>query len=451
MSRPSILLAVTMFWGTAQGQTFSVVSNFLDAQGQPGGALIQGLDGQLYGMGAGGENYNDGVIYKITTAGVLTPLYAFSGTDGMIPGPDPGALALAADGTFYGTTQQGGPADNCGTVFAISSEGQLTTLHNFSCSDGDFPNEGLVQGTDGNFYGTTAGGGTNGQGTVFMISTAGNFTSLYSFSGQDGASPEAGLVLAANGDFYGVTAKGGLNGDGTIFQITPSGVLTTLHNFDRTDGYMPEAPLIVGSNGQLFGTTRQGGTGFGGTFFEVSLSGTITTIHNFIWASADGYYPNSPVIQATNGDFYGPNDGNANLGLLFQIGAGGAFTPIVPPQSIYTYELGPLFQATDGMIYGGAPEGGSAGYGVIYSISLGLPPFVRPQPAFGTVGAQVSILGSSLTGASRVAFNGTPAAFQVISPTAISAVVPAGATTGKITVTSPQGRLVSNTAFSVLE
>lgn len=385
MSHRKLVWIVAMFWAPAQAQTFSVVYNFLNAQGQPGGALIQGLDGQLYGMGAGGQNFNDGVIYKITTTGALTPLHEFSGTDGMIPGPDPGPLALAADGTFYGTTQQGGPTDNCGTVFAISSEGQLTTLHNFSCSDGDFPNEGLVQAPNGNFYGTTLRGGTSGQGTVFMISTAGTLTSLYSFSGLDGASPEAGLALAADGNFYGVTVKGGLNGDGTIFQITPSGALTTLHDFDRTDGYMPEAPLIAGSNGQLFGTTRQGGTGFGGTFFEVSRSGTLTTVHNFVWASANGYYPDCPVIQATNGDFYGPNDGNANLGLLFQVGPAGAFTPIVPPQTIYTYELGPLFQATNGMIYGGAPEGGTGGYGLIYTMSLGLPPFVRPQPAFGIV------------------------------------------------------------------
>jgi uncharacterized repeat protein (TIGR03803 family) len=164
-----------------------------------------------------------------------------------------GALTQATNGDFYGTTLGGGD-NGFGTVFKITPSGALTTLHRFCslgypCVDGSGPFAGLIQATDGDFYGTTVGGGgPNLGGTVFRIAPNGTLTTLYSFCSQsgcpDGESPDARLIQATNGDFYGTTDYGGANdnaaclgfgttGCGTIFEITRSGNLTTLYSFAR--------------------------------------------------------------------------------------------------------------------------------------------------------------------------------------------------------------------------
>jgi uncharacterized repeat protein (TIGR03803 family) len=191
-----------------------------------------------------------GTVFKITPSGTLTTLYSFDPDEG---GEAPSAaLVQATDGNFYGTTSLGGEGGS-GTVFKITPSGTLTTLYSFcaqnqligevglrGCPDGAEPFAGLVQATDGSFYGTTADGGANGAGTIFKITLsegAGTLTTLYSFCSQgapyctDGSAPVAGLVQATNGDFYGTTANGGANNLGTVFKITPSGTLTTLYNF----------------------------------------------------------------------------------------------------------------------------------------------------------------------------------------------------------------------------
>ena len=135
----------------------------------------------------------------------------------------------------------------------------LTTLYGFcsqpNCTDGSFPNGGLVQATDGNFYGTASAGGDSGDGTVFKISPTGAPATLYSFctlpNCPDGYDPSAGLVQATDGNFYGTTRIGGPQNDGTIFQITPSGRLTTLHSFDETDGAQLLGRATTGRGRQL--------------------------------------------------------------------------------------------------------------------------------------------------------------------------------------------------------
>jgi uncharacterized protein (TIGR03437 family) len=181
-----------------------------------------------------------------------------------------------------------------GTIFKITPGGALTTLYSFcvqsGCTDGYLPESGLVQATNGNFYGTTANGGANtscngGCGTVFNMTPSGTLTTLYSFCAQggcaDGENPNGGLVQAANGDFYGTTLDGGGNCapacGGTIFKITPSGALTTLHGFCTqdapycTDGDNPDAGLVLATNGYLYGTTADGGVGSNGTIFSLSV------------------------------------------------------------------------------------------------------------------------------------------------------------------------------------
>ena len=166
------------------------------------------------------------------------------------------------------------PADGCGTIFEITPAGQLTPLYSFGFSDGAFPYAGLIQATNGNFYGTTSAGGTNGQGTVFGITQSGQLTTLYNFCSQsncaDGSLPYAGLIQASDGNLYGTTQDGGASGYGTTFGITLDGQLSTLHSFDLTDGAYPDGGLLE-LNGDLYGTPYFGGTRLDGTVFSLPV------------------------------------------------------------------------------------------------------------------------------------------------------------------------------------
>ncbi len=420
-------------------------------------------------------------------AQTFTTLRRFDKTDGAIPDA---ALVQATNGDLYGTTYGGG-ANGGGTVFKITPSGGLTTLYSFLCSqtnctDGLDPTAGLIQGTDGNFYGTTPIGGANKGGTVFKITPRGTLTTLYGFCSTpyglctDGEYPGAGLVQATNGDLYGTTFEGGANNGGTVFKITPGGTLTTLYNFCAqsgcTDGVQPDAGLVLAANGDFYGTTWAGGANSsasvaGGTVFKITPSGTLTTLYSFCSRSAcsDGEYPYVGLVQATNGDFYGTTpSGGANClypcgGTLFKITPGGTLTTLYSfcSQSGCTDGESPvagLVQATDGDFYGTTAGGGAGhcsegsdpGCGTVFSLSVGLGPFVKTTPAFGKVGAVVKILGTNLTGATSVSFNGTAAGFTVVSPSLITTTVPVGATNGTIQVTTPGGTLASNLAFRVL-
>jgi uncharacterized repeat protein (TIGR03803 family) len=227
----------------SRGQTYVTLHSFNSTDGNdPLGALVQGVDGNLYGTTRFGGSFNSGSIFKITPGGTLITLFSFCAQTSCPEGREAGApLALGTDGNFYGTTTTGG-ANGSGTVFKITPAGGLTTLYSFcsqaNCADGNNVVAGLVQGTDGNFYGTASGGGVGGfyNGTVFKITPAGVLTTLYSFcplgfSCTDGVGPSAGLVQGTDGNFYGTTTDGGAHQGGTVFKITPRGTLTTLYSF----------------------------------------------------------------------------------------------------------------------------------------------------------------------------------------------------------------------------
>lgn len=227
------------------------------------------------------------------------------------------ALTQGTDGNLYGTSNNGG-TKGFGSVFSVTSSGVLTTVYSFcaevNCADGSFPFSALALGRDGNFYGTTQNGGTGGLGTVFKISPNGAFTVIHSFDGTDGSYPDAGLVLGSDGNFYGTTSFGGaanscLGQCGTIFKITPSGTLTTLHSFEGDDGDAPFAPLVQGTDGSFYGTTVFGGTGNTcnggscGTVFKITPGGRFTSLHSFTYT--DGQEPFAPLVQSAGGGFYG--------------------------------------------------------------------------------------------------------------------------------------------------
>ena len=281
----------------------------------PYAPLVQGTDGSLFGTTAYGGDEAAGTVFKLTDGYKLTTLYSFCSqtncADGEIPQM---GLMQATNGHFYGTTYQG-DVNNGGTVFEITAGGKLTTLYSFDETDGHHPDAGLVQATNGNFYGTTYQGGVNNGGTVFEITAGGKLTTLYNFCAQascaDGEYPQAALVQATNGHFYGTTYQGGTNNAGTVFEITAGGKLTTLYNFcaqaSCVDGEYPQAALVQATNGHFYGTTYQGGTNNYGTVFEITAAGKLTTLYSFCAqeSCADGSYPYAGLVQATNGRFYG--------------------------------------------------------------------------------------------------------------------------------------------------
>jgi uncharacterized repeat protein (TIGR03803 family) len=246
------------------------------------------------------------------------------------------------------------------------------------------------------------------------MTPTGKLTTLYSFcslgSCTDGGIPIAGLVQATNGDLYGTTSEGGANNWGPVFKITPRGTLTRLLFFDLTDGANPFAGLVQAINGDFYGTTSYGGAYIKyGTVFKITLKGTLTSLYGFAGYPTDGAEPYAGLVQGTNGDFYGTT------------------------------------------VLGGA-NCGTSGCGTVFSLSVGLGPFVKTQTISGRVGAAVKILGTDLTGATSVSFNGTPVASFTVnsSGSAISTKVPVGATTGFVTVNTPTGTLKSNVKFRVL-
>jgi uncharacterized repeat protein (TIGR03803 family) len=468
----------------APAQTFDTLVEFDGSNGALPDfmSLIQGTDGSLYGStfkgGNGGGGVGSGTIFKITPAGALVTLYNFCSQVGCLDGafPDSG-LTQAIDGNLYGTTNQGGSRGS-GTVFKITPRGKLTTIHSFcsqaNCSDGFFPYAGLVEGTDGEFYGTTAEGGASNDGTVFRITSAGILTTLHSFDGSDGSFPLGTLIQATDGSFYGTTEMGGANNGfccGTVFRITKGGTLTTLHSFAGipTDGSNPYGELVQATDGNLYGTTANGGiVNDNGTIFKITLTGTLTTLYNFCLQPdcTDGSSPQAGLVQATDGNLYGTTTyggdmtcfgGSHPCGTAFQVTLDGTLTPLHSFDG--TNGANPysgLFQATNGIFYGTTGQGGNLGCdapngcGTAFSLSTGLGSFVRFVRGAGEVGQTGGILGQGFTGATSVSLNGVPANFTVVSDTYIKATVPTGATTGYATVTTPTGTLTSNVPFHVI-
>jgi uncharacterized repeat protein (TIGR03803 family) len=480
---------------TSRAQTFTIVATFDGTDGSGAdAALVQGFDGNLYGVtSAGGSckaaSYGCGVVFKLTSNDTITALYDFCQQKDCLDGRYPNSLVQSTDGNFYGTTNIGGAG--YGTDFKITPVGGLTSLNIFcgneNCPKGDHP-QGLIQATDGNFYGTTIdGGGINcgdseGCGTVYRMTGSGQVTILYRFCSQtncsDGANP-VGLILASNGNLYGVTMAGGVDnslcevsggppGCGTLFEITTSGILTTLYNFcsksNCSDGALATS-LIQAEDGYFYGTTAGGGLSnsscwtFGcGTIFKISTAGVSTTLYAFCSRTncADGAYPVEPMIQATDGDLYGTTvDGNGSgchdgihyCGTLFQVTSSGVLKTLhqfcsQPGCPDGDYSEAALTQATDGDFYGSAAN-------KIFSLSVGLGPFVETIPTSGKVGTTINILGTNLTGATSVTFNGDSAVFTVVSSSQIKATVPTGAAPGLVKVTTPTGTLTSNDVFRV--
>jgi uncharacterized repeat protein (TIGR03803 family) len=362
--------------------------SFADTNGSNPNGLVLAADGTLFGTTQfGGTNDNSGTVFSMSPDGVVTTLHCFNTTEG--GNPQTGLVQRQYDGDLYGTTRSGSP-----TAFRVMTNGALTTLLPLGGTNGSNPNT-LIEGSDGNFYGTTQFGAyDSGWGSVFQLTFNGRFTTLYSFAdGDDGAYPQAALVEGSDGDFYGTTSEGGTNNAGTVFRITAGGALTNLYSFTGgDDGYLPLGALIQGRDGDFYGTTSYGGTynteGEGyGTVFKISSGGTLTTLASF--AGPNGAYPQAGLVQGADGFFYGTtSQGGASLGdpnslngegygTAFRIDASGALTLLVSFNGTNgAYPQTTLVQSSDGSLYGTTSQGGiysvlgaAYNYGTVFQIN----------------------------------------------------------------------------------
>jgi len=461
---------------TASAQTFTTLVSFNTTDGNEPGyvALIQGTDGAFYGTTISGGRFLSGTVFRVTADGELTTLYSFCAETNCADGMSPFAgVTLAGDGNFYGTTDKGGILESCcGTVFKLSPHGELTTLYSF-CTDTGYAGcrgepdtvTSLLQASSGSFYGTTGEGVCGAYNsfnslcsTVFTITSDGVFTTLHPFPDFQGetANPSS-LIQAADTTLYGTTSIGGgsshcAGGCGTIFKMSVNGDFEVVHAFDVSDGCSPNSGLIQAFDGNFYGTAGCGANS-AGTVFRLSGDGkSLTTIYAFCSQPncKDGAYPNA-LIQGSDGNFYGTTEaGYSTYGALYRLTLDGKFTTLHTFQ--YTDGSSPwsLLQGTNGKFYGTTSSGGAYRAGTVFSLDVGLSPFVALERYFGRVGQTGGIFGQGFTGTTGVELNRRPANFTVVSDTYIRATVPAGATSGYLTVTTPSGTLRSNRPFQVI-
>ncbi|HEX4086315.1 MAG TPA: choice-of-anchor tandem repeat GloVer-containing protein [Chthoniobacteraceae bacterium] len=386
-------------WSSVVGGTSYFVENHTGAN--PYAGLVMGTDGNFYGTTfTGGINNLDtgdtgsGTVFEVGTSGSLSTVYSFTGGN---DGANPRAgLLLASDSNDYGVTGTGG-ADGFGTVYQIGSTGSLSTIYSFTGgSDGGNPYGVLVQGTNGNLYGTAEAGGANGDGTVFELTTSGSLTPLYAFlGGADGANPYAGLVTGTDGNFYGTTYSGGTDGFGTVFQVTQSGSYTSIASLDgTTDGANPMGALLAGTDGALYGTASADGAASAGTVFQLIGSGTSWTISPLytFGGGSDGSTPYAGLYTGSDGNLYGTTEagGAQGVGTIFNISTSGSY------QSLYSFTGGsdggnpyaPLIQGTDGNFYGTTETDGTGGSGTVFQ-------YVATSAAGGTVNTLYSFNNNS--------------------------------------------------------
>jgi uncharacterized repeat protein (TIGR03803 family) len=352
--------------------------------------ILLGADGNFYGTALGGE-HNDGIIFKMTPAGVETVMHVFDSASG--DGNEPSPLSLGSDGNYYGTTLGGG-AHGDGIVFEMTPDGDETVLYSFAGGgDAAYADSGVFRASDGFLYGASLFGGPDNKGTVFKVSPSGVETVLYSFGAlaDDPAGGFSQLVEGTDGNLYGASAFGGANNQGTVFKITPAGVLTVIYSFagGSNDGSEPSG-LLKGTDGNFYGVTVSGGPNSAGIVYRLTPTGVETIIYAFGAGPSLGIgtHPQGTLSEDSSGNFYGGTQVGGNprtvcdnqgcslsgySGTLFEITSSGnavLLSTFGPTDAYGTNPSGPPILGQDGNLYGTTSTGGASEAGVFYKVTL---------------------------------------------------------------------------------
>lgn len=465
---PIIFAAVVMFAGTAvpaSAQTPTVLHSFLDGSTdacEPEDNIVQGRDGNMYGVGVSCGSNGTGAVYKISTTGAESVIFNFPSTwSSCFSG-----LTLGSDGNFYGTcfTTPGGN----GSIFQLTPAGVFTDKHDFAGTNGDTePVYGPIQATDGNFYGVT-GFYPFTCGNIYKLTPAGVYTNLHTFSGSD-CGPASSLFQASDGNLYGTLFSCAINsgiGAGCVYKISTAGIFKEIFGFTSSTGQNPCTGVIQAKNGNLYGATSQGAANNFGNIYKLTTAGVQTDLHDFnntTDASCGNNVGRTTVnlLQVTDGSLYGVNgdNGPSGGGSIYRLTSANVFTAFLfpnPPPVDGDLPDSTLLQNTNGLAYGTTPSGGPTScnpcQGVFFSVATGDAAFVNLEPTqkTGLVGAKIGMFGQGFSSSSAVKFGGVASVSVTRSGTAyLTAVVPAGAHTGAVTVTTGSTTLASPQTFKV--
>ena len=464
----TVLAVVVMFAGAAvpaQAQTPTVLHTFTIGSTDacaPEGNIVQGRDGNMYGSGAVCGGNGSGAVYKISPAGAESMFFSFP--QQWLYCGDTG-LTLGSDGNFYGTCITGNPATGLGSIFRLTPAGVFTDLHDFTGANGDsFPVYPPIQASDGNFYGVT-GNEVQVCGNIYKMTPAGVYTNLHAFSGSDCHS--SNLFQASDGNLYGTLANCAVvQGAGCVYRISTTGVFKEIHDFAYSTGQEPCTGLIQGKDGKLYGATNQGAANGWGNIYKLTTAGVATDLHDFNNATDAACVNNDgpPVnmLQVTDGTFYGVNPAYGSYGgSIYKLTSANVFSAWMFPSTDVdgNSPTSTLIQHTNGLVYGTTPSGGfippncpQGCQGTFFSVATGDKPFVSLEPTekTGNVGASVGMFGQGFSSASVVKFGGVAATSVTLSGTTyLTAVVPAGAHTGAVTVTTGTTTLTSPQTYKV--
>ncbi len=385
-----LLTACVLACASAHAAQFASLHSFSGTDGEtPAAALVQGVDGAIYGVAAHGGNFaavppdGAGTIFRKQQGAPLVTLHVFNGADGATPN----SLIQAADGTFYGTTSFGGPpaepAGN-GTIFRVEPTGGITTLYVFpGGSGGAFPRP-IVQGIDGALYGTAYGGieiqATQFGGFVFRFDPVSReMRRLHEFGGPDGRTPLGPLFQAGDGFFYGTSQRGGAANAGVVYKVDANGVFSLMHALAAgfpSEGSGPKGGVVQASDGNFYGTTEYGT--YYGTIFRMDASGNYSVLHRFDSYASTGSRPLNGLVEGSDGFLYGTtslggaptSDPNRN-GVVYRMDLSG----IVQVLHTFTGSDGAspwagVIQGVDGAFYGSTIVGGSNSLGTLFRLSV---------------------------------------------------------------------------------
>jgi uncharacterized repeat protein (TIGR03803 family) len=266
-------------------------------------------------------------------------------------------------------------------VANANAQVSLTTLVHFDGTNGNMPQNGLIEGRDGSFYGFLSEGGWFDLGTAYKMSPDGRCVILTTFDGEHGGHPSS-LLLGIDGNFYGTALQGGTRGNGSIFRMSPNGVVTTLTNFEDQITYGPR-DLLQGPDGTLYGNVSQGGDDRINYTFKFTTAGELT----IYFSSHIPVGGTNDLLKARDGNTYGTTfadrgDGGPGWGTVYRLSPGGVRTTLIEfNRTNGANPVGKLVQGRDGNIYGITSEGGAFGQGTIYRLNLSPTGNKSPTPA----------------------------------------------------------------------